>query len=212
MLLRDNRALVHVFDVVLMGTLIIGISSFPLAGSGQNLFLIHEDSLEDPRNRFFSGGAMTPISGSSGTVEFCAVSCGTTSITVSLSYPTNEIDQPWDIFSCDSDIDIYAGYDESWQLAESALVLTGATDTSWTDIGQNGRGSVPTVTHRFYAAASSTIDDDSDGLSTGTELFLLGTDPEEVDTDGRWPHRRGWRRGAHSHLSGRGGSRRRWIC
>ena len=71
-----------------------------------------------------------------------------------------------------------------WLVAETDLETLGAQSVVWTDAGSSGRGKVDTVFARFYLAAFGQIDDDSDGLPNGRELFIYGSDPANEDSDG----------------------------
>jgi regulation of enolase protein 1 (concanavalin A-like superfamily) len=78
-----------------------------------------------------------------------------------------------------------------WYVAAEDLATGGLTALSWIDLG--GVSPAPPgitrpdigVPHlRLYLVSRQDRDDDEDGLSTGREIFVYGTDPDEEDSDG----------------------------
>lgn len=120
---------------------------------------------------------MMSMGGSPTNILITAIERDSTSIDVTISYPTNVMSL--DIFSVDGG----NGLPDFWWNLRDTVSLSGSTnETTWTDSSTSG------IELRCYAVANadtnSATDTDDDGLTWGREHFMYHTSPTNSDTDG----------------------------
>ena len=90
----------------------------------------------------------------------------------------------------------FDGLNRVWTLVQSNLVLTGTTQTAWTDTRPMGFDMATNSVNRFYSFARSLQDTDGDLLDDAFEWLALHTLADNADTDGDgmddgWEHANG---------------------
>jgi hypothetical protein len=105
---------------------------------------------------------------------------------LSISWPVALSGSVWEVYSVDlgtNPATSFSWLDLWWDLAETNLVLTGATPRVWTDNGQLGRPTPYQVDYRYYAFGRTSVDTDIDGIINAREYLIYKTSAADPDTD-----------------------------
>jgi len=93
---------------------------------------------------------------------------------------TGQTGETLDVFC--KDIAATGAFDNTlWSLAQTGIVVNGATAIEWADQGTATRGKVNTVHARYYLVGRGDVDTDGDGLPDAREKYFLGTNPTQPD-------------------------------
>ncbi|MFH0908968.1 MAG: hypothetical protein V1929_09415 [bacterium] len=156
---------------------------------------------EDRQAEIAAAGLQSPESGmylmggDGGSVtQLCIVGMWkeTNGMRLELGYPSSSSysGTTWSAYSYDapaccqmSATNGFNGLSNRWTLADSHLVLTGATQTAWTDTRPLDFDANTNPVHRYYAFGANAPDTDGESLSDAFELFVSKTSPADADTD-----------------------------
>lgn len=130
------------------------------------------------------GMSMLMMTGATEQLRIARVFATNAVLYVTVAYPADYNGSVWEVYSFDEGASVFEGLDSRWVIAETNLVLTGTTCTTWLDTGQEARTPVLELTNRFYAAGYAGLDTDADTLCDAREVFVLKTQPNDADTDG----------------------------
>ncbi|MFH0908272.1 MAG: hypothetical protein V1929_05885 [bacterium] len=137
-------------------------------------------------------GGMYPMGGGGSVTQLCIVGMWkeTNGMRLELGYPSSYSGTIWSAYSYDapaccqmSATNGFNGLSNRWTLAHSNLVLTGATQTAWTDTRPMGFDANTNPVHRTYAFGANAPDTDGESLADAFELFVSKTSPSDADTD-----------------------------